>query len=152
MDYRKLFVITRELQKKRVPDDLMQLIFEYVGDMDETIDELQNKHVFYRIENLITGKTYAHYCSCCDQTLCYKTNKGLARHCQSIYHQKKKQLPIQKVTKSTVIDDFKLYFTWSSFYRALDKKLLKVVRIKYKKPRYYHLRYVWLAKIFEQIV
>ena len=73
MSYRKLFTITRELQKKRVPDDLMQLIFEYVGDLNETSDELIDKHAFYRIEDLISGKTYAHYCKCCEQILLDKS-------------------------------------------------------------------------------
>ena len=135
MDYRKLFVITRELQKKLMPDDLMQLTFEFVGDLNETVEELSDKHLFYRIEDLISGKTYAHYCSCCDIILCYKTSKGLARHCESNCHKKMKEhLPTQKPKKSQIINEFKWVFQWSVFFRNLKRSQLKVVHIKYKKP------------------
>ena len=135
MDYRKLFVITRELQKKRVPDDLMQLIFEYVGDMNETSEDLNNKYAFCRIENLITGKTYMHYCFYCDLLLCYKTNKGLARHCDSQSHKylTKKNLK-KKTSVEEIVDKIKTVYMWSNFWRNIDKKMIKVVDIEYKKP------------------
>ena len=134
MDYRKLFVITRELQKKRVPDDLMQRIFEYVGDLNETSEELQDKHAFCRIENLITGKTYMHYCYYCDLVLCYKTNKGLARHCDSQTHKYFTKNVKKKTTRKEIIDKIKSIYMWSSFWRKLNREVIKVVDVEYKKP------------------
>ena len=62
MNYRKFFVITREFQKKHMPDDLMQLAFEFLGDIDESVSDMINKHAFVRIETSITGKIWGHYC------------------------------------------------------------------------------------------
>ena len=80
MNFRKLFVITREFQKHDMYDDLIQLALEFLGDLDETVEELRNKHAFVRIETSITHKIFGHYCHHCRLFLCYKTNKGLARH------------------------------------------------------------------------
>ena len=134
MNYRKLFVITREMQKKRMPDDLMQLTFEFIGDLDETLEELKNKHVFSRIQNLISGKTYAHYCHCCDRILMFKTSKGLMRHVESNGHEWMNEYEYKRATRDEIKQTFKIETCWSSFYRRLNPNIFQVVDIEYKKP------------------
>ena len=103
-------------------DDLMQLALEFLGDIDETVEELRNKHAFCRIDKKKTGETFAHHCRLCRCTLLYKTKKGLARHCRSVEHKvnarsDRKLRSIRKVKKT-----------------LLCPKRINVVEIEYKEP------------------
>ena len=121
MNFRKLFVITREFQKRDMPDDLMQLTLEFLGDIDESVEELRNKHAFVRIETSITGKTFGHYCQHCRSFFSYKTNKGLARHCNSNYH--KLDASFDRPKKS--LDEMKQMY---------HPAVINVIEIEYKQP------------------
>ena len=133
IDYRKLFVITRELQKKNMPDDLMQLTLEFVGDLNESCEDLMNKYAFCKISNVVTKTTYGHYCYYCDRVLWFKTRKGLMRHVKSWIHEDNLENKKMRKSKMGIIKMFKRKYNWRAFYKNLGEQFIEVVDIEYKK-------------------
>lgn len=139
MNYKKLFVITRQFQKRQTPDDIMQLMLEFVGDLDETRNDLRHKHAFCRVEDRITGRTYCHYCKHCEQILMYKTNSGLSCHVKANQHRKstnkltRKELKQQ--TRKKIMKNFHRYFQWSPFHKNLTRHMLKIVDVEFRNKK-----------------
>ena len=96
MNYKKLFIIQRELIKQGMPDDLLPLFFSYIGDLDETAIELANKHCFFEIICLmhLTGKKFyryklGHYCGICKKLYLIKCKSQMKSHLNSTHHKRK---------------------------------------------------------------
>ena len=63
------------------------MMFQFYGDFDETIDDLINKHCFYKILcSSLIQELKGYYCSVCDRFLELKTRKQLKRHCKCKKH------------------------------------------------------------------
>ena len=139
MNYKKLFAITRQLQRREMPDDLMQLTLEFVGDLNETRKDLRHKHLFCQIRNSVTGEKYCHYCKSCDQILMYKTSAGLRHHVKSNKHCTNTKWLTRRLSKQQtrrrVLCEFRSYFSWSSFYKNIHREMLDVVDVELKNKK-----------------
>ena len=139
MNYKKLFVITRQLQRREMPDDLMQLTLEFVGDLDEKRKELRHKHAFCRIDNLVTGVTICHYCKHCKIILMYKTNAGLSNHVKSNKHRMNtRTMPrdqVKRQTRKRVLCEYRSYFTWSPYHKNVPAEMLKIVDVEFTRKK-----------------
>lgn len=104
--YKTIKAIQQGLYDNDVPDDLFDMIFEYYGDFDETIDDLINKHCFYKILcSSLIQELKGYYCSVCNKFLEFRTTKQLKRHCNCKEHRKKlKQHSVldRKITKDEI--------------------------------------------------
>ena len=79
--YKTIKAIQKGLYDNNVPDDLFDIIFDYYGDFDETIDDLTNKHCFYKILcSSFIQELKGYYCSVCHKFLELKTIRQLKRH------------------------------------------------------------------------
>ena len=132
MDYKKLFVIVKEFCKKDMPDDLMQLTLEFVGDLDESGNDLIHKHSFLQLKTFGTGTVLCSYCKLCNRILCMKSQKELARHVKAKCHQDNISKKYTHISKANLIQLFRIYYSWHSVYRRLDPNLVNVYEIEFK--------------------
>ena len=88
--YKKFFTIQRQLLKCEIPEDLIPIFFDYLGKLDETVEELDNKHCFYKITHDKDAKApdthFGTYCNVCKKVMFLKTPKQLHLHCTSKGH------------------------------------------------------------------
>ena len=86
----------KSLLLRDVCDDVIDMIADFVGDFKETPSDLANKWLMLPVEQryktsdgqLIHSDKVGHYCCLCKDFYEYKTQKGLARHTNSLKHQK----------------------------------------------------------------
>ena len=79
--YKTIKAIQQGLYENDVPDDLFDMMFQFYGDFDETIDDLINKHCFYKILcSSFIRELKGYYCSVCNKFLEFRTTKQLKRH------------------------------------------------------------------------
>lgn len=144
MDYKKLFKIQKSLLKNDIPDDLMPIIFEYLGDLNESVDELRNKHAFYKITGnyvarinwigstqIIDWKPYTpgHFCNVCQKFYLIHSPAQIRNHINNDYHKKQLKLnkyPIDYIDTSKLKKQYKIKdwrFKWESEYRK--KKIIE---------------------------
>ena len=126
MNFQKVFTVTRQLERNNIPLDLIQLTLEFVGDLNETVDDLVNKHVFSRIEESIYEHDIAFYCHACNTILFYKTNKGLSRHIESVAHKHNAKSPNKQTNDASIIDELSYNYCWM-INDVEKKKLFKVM-------------------------
>lgn len=104
--YKTIKAIQQGLYDNDVPDDLFDLIFDYYGDLNETVDDLINKHCFHKILcSSLIQELKGYYCSVCHKFLELKTMKQLKRHCSCHEHRTKLQNHLdveQKYTKDDI--------------------------------------------------
>ena len=84
--YKKFFIIQKQLLKHNVPEDVIPIFFDYLGKLDETLDDLDNKHCFYEITCNNDDTHFGTYCNVCEKILFLKTPKQLHLHCASKGH------------------------------------------------------------------
>ena len=101
--YKKLFTIHRELLKRKIPDDIVPIFFDYLGEnLDETGEDLINRHCFYEVKCKEKYKSYrqikyhtykfGHYCQVCDKIYKIRLPNQFLSHKNSSMHQKKLKL------------------------------------------------------------
>ena len=89
-NYKKIKTIQKCLFQNKVPEDLFDIIFQYYGDTEESVDDLHNKHCFYQINcSSIVKRTRGYYCAVCKSFLEVKSIKQLNRHCKCVEHRQK---------------------------------------------------------------
>ena len=142
MNYKKIFTIHRHLLKNDMPDDLIPIFFEYLGDIDETVEELKNRHCFYEVQCLwhVANKIFqrcriGYYCKLCEKMYMIQTQSQFKAHLNSVYH--RKQLKCGKDYKLTppTVNDMEYWLKLKHpQYHSLSKHnkriLLKNVKIK----------------------
>ena len=66
-NYKKIKTIQKCLFNNNVPEDLFDIIFDYYGDTEESVEDLHNKHCFYQINcSSIVKRTRGYFCSVCN--------------------------------------------------------------------------------------
>ena len=98
--YKKLFKIHRELMKYHIPDDIVPIIYEYIGNLNESEIDLANKWCFYIVkhnrdfhdrltnkflytkENVILG----YYCTVCGKIYKFEYPSQFNTHTNGSYH------------------------------------------------------------------
>lgn len=143
-NYKYIFAIHRALLKRDIPDDLMPIFFEYIGNPTETFDDLINKWCFYQISynsprtSLITKKiryerfSFGHYCSVCDKIYFIFTGSQFRNHIQSRIHQKcikkyQHAIPILKNIEYLFKFKSRTYWKWN---KQVKKKMLQSIQIQ----------------------
>ena len=106
-NFKKVLRIHKSLLLYDLPDDIIPLIYEYLGDLDENIIDMYNNHCFYGIYHC-GDEDYkyviGHWCNICKLHLQLRTEKSLNRHIISQnhnyhlrkYHKRKADRNIQK--------------------------------------------------------
>jgi hypothetical protein len=88
--FRTILRIHKSLLLHDIPDDIMPIIFDYLGDVSETPIELTNKHCFilvcYKCPYHRALASKGHYCLLCNRILELHSKKSLYRHVNSKYH------------------------------------------------------------------
>lgn len=79
-----------------MPDDLIPIFLDYTGDINQTPEELENSHCFFKVEydghyfdGMLTIRdcTFGHYCAICKKLYLLRGPAGLKRHIKSANHQ-----------------------------------------------------------------
>ena len=101
MNYKHLFTIHRQLLKRDIPDDLMPVFFEYLGDLNETLDDLTNQNCWYKItyddidyirnqqDKLVKmwqRRHGGHYCLVCKKVYDIRATWEFKQHCRGKVH------------------------------------------------------------------
>ena len=143
--YKKLFAIHKQLLKREIPEDVIPLFFEFLGDLNETPSDLDNKHCFYEVTYekpyyLTDGKTVfttieyelGYYCNVCNKILLVKTEKQLKLHCRSNVHCRNLRTYSGKPPQMhRVQEQFQLKnFNWNRYSPRTKKEIAKSVKIK----------------------
>lgn len=124
MNYNKLFCIQKELYKHSIPDDLVPIFFDYIGDLDETSIDLINKRCFWKIEykHPTLFKNYyfrlGYYCNVCNKILQHTSVKQLKNHTKTKTH----HVTLYENKKNFEADlELKLYKVWFAYLNISDK-------------------------------
>ena len=103
MNYKHIFAIQKQLLKQNVPEDVIPLFFEYIGDLKETPNDLINKQCFYKIthddieycrnsQNKLVKtwkRVYAgHYCTICEKIYDIQQKWEFKKHCKGNVHKR----------------------------------------------------------------
>ena len=101
MNYKHLFAIHKHLLKREMPDDLIPIFFDYLGDLNETVEDLTNQHCWYKITyddidyfrndqyKLVKSwcrKHGGHYCSICHKVYDIRATWEFKQHCRGNVH------------------------------------------------------------------
>ena len=101
MNHRHLFAIHKQLLRRNIPDDLMPIFFDYLGDLNESVDDLTNKHCWYKItyddteyfrthdDKLVKSwcrKRGGHYCNVCNKVYDIYVSWEFKQHCRGKVH------------------------------------------------------------------
>ena len=104
--YKKISTIQNCLYDNNVPTDLHSIIFDYYGDLDESVEDLMNKHCFYQINcSSFIQRLRGYYCQICNKFLEVKSMRQLQRHINSVEH--RHNLQDDDCDKPRCIQDFK---------------------------------------------
>ena len=147
MDYKKTFTIQKYLIKNKVPDDLFPIIFEYLGDITETHEDLINRWCFYELyyDHLMfvrPGNSYffcndmfGHYCRVCNKIYKINSYSKLKHHLEGNVHKYNLlKNPYQdKMTSENIQHLFrwKSYSFWS-YDKDVKEQILKSIKLKQK--------------------
>ena len=103
MNYKHLFAIHKQLLKHEMPDDLIPLFFDYLGDLNETVHDMINQHCWWRItyddtdfilaQNNKLARTWSrthggHYCTICDKIYDIRATWEFKQHCRGRVHKR----------------------------------------------------------------
>ena len=137
-DYKRIFRITKILRNHNLPDDLIQRIFEYVGEINESIIDLKNSHAFTQFFQTGTEACYGTYCHYCDKVLVVSSANHLARHIRSRTHsQNVNQNAYISISSKHLLKRFKQKYEWCSHIRrAVKNNKIDTLKVQYKKPYY----------------
>ena len=143
--YKKLFAIHKQLLKHEIPEDVIPLFFEYLGRLNETAEDLDNKHCFYTVyykkpyykpdgKTLFTSIKYefGHYCNVCKKIYLVRTPKQLKLHCKSKGHSSNLELyngappKMHNVRNQFVMKDFH----WGRYSSSKKKFLSESIELK----------------------
>ena len=85
--YKTVKTIQNCLYNYDVPTDLYDIFFDYYGDINESVDDLNNKHCFKIITcSSFVRRVRGYYCCICNNFLEVKSTKQLKRHIRSKEH------------------------------------------------------------------
>ena len=142
--YKKLFTIQKCLRQHNVPDDLIPIFFQYLGDLNETEVDLINKYCFYKVcyddpyfrpNGTIFTTIHTHlgyYCNVCERILKYKSHKQLKNHIKIKSHQNNIKFKCHQYDHNKIDHQmFKLEF-FSKIFRYNDKvksKMFKTIKL-----------------------
>lgn len=93
MTTQQILRVNRSLILQDFPDDIINLVLEYSGDLRETEHDLINRHCFYRPKtkdhkNINAWFMKGNFCSVCDKFLMMRSLKALKGHINTKYHRK----------------------------------------------------------------
>lgn len=121
-NYKKIKTIQKCLFNNKVPEDLFDIIFDYYGDTEESIDDLHNKHCFYQINcSSIVKRTRGYFCSVCNNFLEVKSVKQLSRHCKCVEHRQNLLDYNECLTKKISIQEIKIICA-TKWFRGMNMK------------------------------
>ena len=143
MTYKHIFATEQELINRNVPDDLIPIFFDYLGEPTETSLDLSNKHCLYRVDytapTIINGElramtdiTFGHYCCLCDKLYLMESDAQILRHMKSRIHNKnlRKNEPCNP-TEKKIKYFFKLkYFWWFCKPQREQEMMLRSIRFE----------------------
>ena len=74
-----------------IPDDVIDLIFEYTGDISQSPEQLANQICMYKVNCPVSSAWFldGFICTICCKFICIKTERGVHRHCRSKNHKNK---------------------------------------------------------------
>lgn len=126
--YKKVKTIQKSLFQNNVPDDLFDIIFDYYGDTEETVDDLHNKHCFYQITcSSVVRNVRGYFCRVCDSFLEVKSVKQLNRHCKCVEHRQNLPDYIKGLNKLSSIPDIQK-ICGSKWFRGMEKIPKKYIK------------------------
>ena len=136
-NYKNLFTISRSLLKNNIPDDLIPIFFEYLGNLNESVTDLKNKHCwaeikYYDLDDKF-DRTFGHYCFCCNELYLLHTDTQLKRHALSKNHIKKlkKHDISDKIFATRLERKFrKKCYSWFCRGQAWREKALATLKIE----------------------
>ena len=72
-----------------MPDDLVPIFLDYLGDVYQSPKDLENSNCFFKVEYepYYWNRTLGHYCAICKKLYLLKGTAGLKRHLKSAFHQ-----------------------------------------------------------------
>lgn len=134
-DYKRIFRIAKHLRYHNLPEDLIQEIFEFVGEINESIDDLKNSHSFTQFFHKNTQICHGTYCHYCHKVYFVTSAKHLARHIRSRAHSENlKQDVFHTPSHNEMISLFKAKYDWCSYFRrSVKKNLIDTLKVQYKK-------------------
>ena len=130
-NFAKILRIHKSLLLHDIPDDIIPEIFEYTGDLDESINDMYNNNCFYAVVSKRSNGsrlTRGHWCHICGRYLQLKSNKQLYRHIISSKHKELlKKFKKRKNNRSLkkYIGTIKYYASHSFFASNAPQKLFK---------------------------
>ena len=142
MDFKKTYTIQKYLIKNKVPDDLFPIIFEYLGDITETQEELINRWCFYELHYDQYANSYVfwntmlgHYCRVCNKIYKIHSYGKLKHHLEGNVH--KYNLLKNPHQDKMSSENIQLLFRWKNIYywgynEKVKKEVLKSIKLKQK--------------------
>ena len=142
--YNRFFAIQRQLHKYSMPEDLVPIVFDYLGKLNETYDDLINKRCLWLIDYEDTlpfymSKPYrqemGHYCNVCNKVLFVLNENQLKRHLKSLEHKKtiKHMKPVYNENMNLKRFENALMSTQNKngkWPKCKKKKILKTIMLK----------------------
>ena len=110
--------VYKSLVVRDIPDDVIDLILEFIGDISETDVELVNKRCTHKVNQRSVAKDRnkswiygGHLCTICERYLALKTQRGMQRHFNSQAHQFKlaQHLKNSKILPTAEKDLFEMW-------------------------------------------
>ena len=143
IDYKKLFVIHKHLLKNHIPDDLMLLFFEYIGDLNESVSDLVTKHCFYIVrykypyliapkEHYMVERVFGHYCNLCKKLYIMQSPAQIRHHIRSNIHRFNlkhwDKIPAGRPTQLQMVLAFKnKHYNWYTWSQRVKKMVVPTI-------------------------
>lgn len=130
-NFKKILRIHKSLLLHDLPDDIIPDIFEYTGDLNESINDMYNNNCFYAVVSKRSNGSKiprGHWCHICGRYLQLKSSRQLYRHIISSKHKTllkkfKKRNNNKRIQK--YIPEIKYYASHSFFPSNATQKLFK---------------------------
>ena len=147
MDYKKVFTIHKYLIRNEIPDDLMPIIFEYIGNLDESVEDLINHWCFHQLimdeplfscrdgKIIYIGNTiFGFYCSVCQKIYKFQYHRQLREHLEGNVH--RFNIKYEPYPKPLTSAEFNLHFKYKyhrlhRYNKHVRERILNSIKLKH---------------------